>query len=100
MSQTEKLTFLADKDFKKWLESEAERAGVSVSQWIISSRELVSCDKELLLKKLVKEMRNATKRARNASDRGIRDAEKTLREIQKNKEGRIKIKKKVMRGLP
>ena len=34
MAQTERITFLATKEFKKWLESEAKKSGMSISELI------------------------------------------------------------------
>ena len=90
MAQTERITFLATKEVKKWLESEAKKSGMSISELIRLRCESGSCEEELLLRGLFNEVKAAVKKATASLDKGLKDADDTIRELRKNRELRKK----------
>ena len=60
MAQTERITFLATKDFKKWLATEAKKSGLSISELIRLRCESVSSEDIITLKASVNELKIAT----------------------------------------
>ncbi len=80
--QSERITILGTPAFKKFLMSEAEKEGVSMSE-LVRQRCLMqdtSGDEELLAA-LVAEVSEATARAKKALEQGLADAESALAEV-------------------
>lgn len=90
MAQTERVTFLATKEFKKWLEAEAKISGMSISELIRLRCESGSNEDEISLKALVHEVKLASARANKALDEGLKAANKAIKEVQINRELRKK----------
>lgn len=90
MAQTERITFLATKEFKKWLEAEANKSGISISELIRMRCESGSSEDEIELKALINEVKVATARANKALDAGLKAADKAIKEVQINRELRKK----------
>ena len=87
--KTERVTILTTLDFKAFLNTEATREGVSVSE-LIRERCLnipSNGEDELVLKAMVEQVNESTQRAKEALNKGLRDARKTLKEL---KQARIK----------
>lgn len=81
-TKTERITILGTPDFKAYLNAEAKKEGVSVSQLVRQRCEKKALDKEeemLLL--LVEDVRQATERAKTSLDKGLADAERVMREL-------------------
>ncbi len=81
--KTERVTILTTPDFKVFLNTEAARAGVSVSE-LIRKRCLnapADAEDELVLKALVEQVDGSTKKARKALNKGLRDARQTLKAL-------------------
>ena len=90
MAQTERITFLATMEFKKWLEAEAKKSGMSISELIRLRCESGSSEDEIAIKALVNEVKVAAAKANKALDEGLQAAESTIRELRKNRELRKK----------
>ncbi len=90
MAQTERITFLATKEFKKWLEAEAKKSGMSISELIRLRCESGSSEDEIELKALINEVKVATVRANKALDAGLKAADKVIKEVQASRELRKK----------
>jgi hypothetical protein len=80
--KTERITILGSPDFKAFLNREAKKEGVSLSQLVRQRCENKPSNKdEELLAALVKELSAATARARLSLEKGLADAEKVLSEL-------------------
>jgi hypothetical protein len=80
--KTERITILGSPDFKAFLNREAQKEGVSLSQLVRQRCEnKPSSQDEELLAALVKELGAATARAKSSLERGLTDAEKVLSEL-------------------
>jgi hypothetical protein len=80
--KTERITILGSPDFKAFLNREAQKEGVSVSQLVRQRCEnKPSSQDEELLAALVKELGAATARAKSSLEKGLTDAEKVLSEL-------------------
>jgi len=90
MAQTERITFLATKEFKKWLEAEAKKSGMSISELIRLRCESGSSEDEIALKALINEVKVATARANKSLDEGLKAADKAIKEVQRSRELRKK----------
>ncbi len=90
MAQTERITFLATKEFKKWLEAEAKKSGMSISELIRLRCETGTGEDEIALKALAHEVKVAAAKASKALDEGLQAADSAIREIRKNRELRKK----------
>ncbi len=85
--KTERVTILATPDFKAYLNTEATREGVSVSE-LIRVRCLnvpASVEDELMLKALAEQVNESTLKAQKALNKGLRDARKIFNEIKKSR---------------
>jgi hypothetical protein len=81
-TKTERITILGTPDFKAYLNQEAKREGISVSQLVRQRCEKRTVDKdEEILRLLVEEVRQATDRATASLNKGLADAEKVLSEL-------------------
>lgn len=80
--KSERITILGTPDFKAFLQKEAKREGVSLSQ-LIRQRctQKTSSAEEELLSALVKEVHSATLRARDSLEQGLADAEAVLADV-------------------
>jgi len=80
--KTERITILGSLEFKTFLKAEAEKRGVSISEFVRSRCQAQPLtEEELILEELVKTATKATKRASKALDKGLMDAEKILTEL-------------------
>jgi len=91
MAQTERITFLATKELKKWLEAEANKSGVSISELIRLRCESGSSEDEIALKALINEVKVATAIANKALDEGLKAAERAINKVRKSRELRKKM---------
>ena len=80
--KTERITVLGTPDFKAFLENEAKKEGVSLSQLVRQrcQQEPASEDEALLLA-LVAEVKASTREAKRSLQKGITDAERALKEL-------------------
>ena len=83
--KTERITILGTPDFKDFLNREAKREGVSLSQLVRQRCEKKPTDNEdeELLAVLVKEVRAATAKAKVSLEKGLADVEQVLTEIRR-----------------
>ncbi len=81
--KTERITILGTPDFKDFLNREAKKEGVSLSQLVRQrcEKKPTSNEDEELLVALVKEVRAATVKAKVSLEKGLADAEQVLTEI-------------------
>lgn len=83
--KTERVTILTTPDFKAFLNTEATREGVSVSE-LIRARCLstpANDEDKLMLKALVEQVNESTQKAKTALNKGLRDARQTLNTLKK-----------------
>ncbi|PKN89429.1 MAG: hypothetical protein CVU51_00335 [Deltaproteobacteria bacterium HGW-Deltaproteobacteria-1] len=90
MAQTERITFLVTKDFKKWLTAEAKKSGLSISELIRLRCESGSSEDIITIKASVNELKIATARANRALDEGLKEAYKVINQLRKGREIRKK----------
>ncbi len=90
MAQTERITFLATKDLKKWLATEAKKSGLSISELIRLRCESGSSEDIIILKASVNELKIATARANKALDEGLKEAYKVINQLRRDREIRKK----------
>lgn len=83
--KTERITILGTPDFKDFLNREAKREGVSLSQLVRQRCENkpTNNEDEELLAVLVKEVRAATTKAKVSLEKGLADVEQVLAEIRR-----------------
>ncbi len=83
--KTERITILGTPDFKNFLNREAKREGVSLSQLVRQRCEMkpTNNEDEELLAVLVKEVKAATAKAKVSLEKGLADAENVLAEIRR-----------------
>lgn len=93
MAQTERITFLATKGFKKWLSSEAKKSGMSVSELIRLRCESGSSEAEIA-QSFVNEVKDAAARANRALAEGMKEAYQVINKLRENRELR---KSKIIR---
>ncbi len=81
--KSERITILGTPDFKNFLNREAKREGVSLSQLVRQrcEKKPTNNEDEELLATLVKEVRTATAKAKVSLEKGLADAEQVLTEI-------------------
>lgn len=84
--KTERITVLASKEFKTFLNEEAKAEGVSVSELIRSRCQLQPSPDEQLLAALAQQLRAATAAASRALDAGLVAVEETRATIRKLRE--------------
>ena len=84
-AKTERITILGTPDFKDFLNREAKREGVSLSQLVRQRCEKKPTDTEdeELLAVLVKEVGAATAKAKVSLEKGLADVEQVLTEIRR-----------------
>lgn len=78
--KTERITILTSPDFKAFLNAEATREGMSVSE-LIRKRCLykpVDTGDEQVLKALIEQVNESTPKAKRALNKGLENARKTL----------------------
>ncbi len=81
-AKTQRITILASPDFKDFLNREAKKEGVSLSQFVRQRCENKSPgEDEELLAALVEELSEATARAKLSLEKGLAEAEKVLSEL-------------------
>ena len=83
--KTERITILGTPEFKDFLNREAKREGVSLSQLVRQRCEKKPTDNEdeELLAVLVKEVGAATAKAKVSLEKGLADVEQVLTEIRR-----------------
>lgn len=83
--KTERITILGTPDFKRYLNREAKKEGISVSQLIRQrcEKKPTNLKDEELLATLVQEVSAATSRAKVSLEKGLNDAEKILNELRR-----------------
>ncbi len=83
--KTERITILGTPDFKRYLNREAKKEGISVSQLIRQrcEKKPANLKDEELLATLVQEVSAATSRAKVSLEKGLNDAEKILNELRR-----------------
>lgn len=79
--KTERITILGSPGFKDFLNSEAKKEGVSLSQLVRQRCEKTQGQDDELLAALIAEVLTATARAKVSLERGLLDAEKVLAEL-------------------
>lgn len=84
VAKTERITILTSPEFKRFLQDEAQKEGVSVSQLVRQRCEMKSKDDEVL-SALVLQVEEATKKAKTSLERGLADAAATLAELREAK---------------
>ena len=84
-TQTARTTILTTPNFKIWLADEAKTEGVSVSELVRLRCKAKPNEDELLLKALIKEVRQSTKEAKASLTKGLESANKVLSELRSNK---------------
>lgn len=94
MAQTERITFLATKEFKKWLAVEAKKSGMSISELIRLRCESGSSEDEIAIKALANEVKEAASRANKALDEGLKEADRVINKLRKNRELRKRLSPK------
>lgn len=82
--QTARITFLGTPNFKAWLETEADKEGISLSEFIRQRCQNKPTEDELLLKAMVLEVKKTTKNANNSLNKGLKDIEHALAEIRRS----------------
>jgi uncharacterized protein (DUF1778 family) len=81
-AKTQRITILATPDFKDFLNREAKKEGVSLSQFVRQRCENKSASEdEEMLSAFVEELGKATARAKLSLEKGLADAEKVLSEL-------------------
>jgi len=82
--KTERITILGTPEFKAFLVREAEKEGVSVSQFVRQRCEnSPQTQDEELLAAMVEEVKLATARAAGSLEKGLSDAEQVLAELRR-----------------
>jgi flagellar hook-basal body complex protein FliE len=81
--KTERITLLATPDFKAFLNTEASREGISVSELIRvrCTNKPVNNKDEQLLRALVDQVNDSTKKAQKSLAKGLQDAKQVLQEL-------------------
>ncbi len=80
--KSERITVLGTPEFKQFLNDEAKKEGVSVSELVRKRcRAVPPSDDELALQELIAIANKATKRAKDSLEKGINDAEAVLEEL-------------------
>ena len=80
--KSERITILGTPDFKAFLEKEAKKEGVSISEFVRSRCQVIPpSEDEIALKELILIASKATKRASKSLEKGINDAEAILKEL-------------------
>ncbi|PKN19276.1 MAG: hypothetical protein CVU71_07135 [Deltaproteobacteria bacterium HGW-Deltaproteobacteria-6] len=89
--QTARVTFLTTTEFKAWLKKEANKSGVSISEFIrLRCKSGPSNREEMLLGALAKEVEKAVKKATKSLDKGIKDTEAVLKKMREDEAKRAK----------
>ncbi len=80
--QSERITILGTPDFKTFLQNEAKKEGISMSELVRQrcTRRPSNEDEELLAA-LVEAVQKATAKAKSTLEKGLQDAENVLEEI-------------------
>ena len=88
--KTERITILGSREFKAFLNDEATRERISVSELVRRRCEQrpPNAEDEKLFKELVSELIGSVAEAKHNLDRGIHDAEAVLKELRACHEGR------------
>ena len=81
MAQTARITFLSTPDFKGWLEDEAGKEGISISELIRKRCTNKPDEEEALLLAMVADVKEATRKAKVSLNKGLKDVEDALAEI-------------------
>jgi hypothetical protein len=83
--QTARITFLATPDFKAWLKKEANKSGISISEFIrLRCNSGPSNREEMLLGALAKEVKNAVKEANKSLDKSLKETKTILKELRED----------------
>ncbi len=86
-TRTERITLLATPDFKAFLNTEASKEGVSVSELIrvrCMKKPVNKRDEQILLA-LVEQVNASTQKAQKSLDMGLQDAHKVLQELKETR---------------
>ncbi len=85
-AKTERITILGTPQFKAFLQREARKEGISVSQLVRQRCEMKSANEdEELLSVLIAQVSAATEKARNSLELGLAEAEATLTALRRAK---------------
>lgn len=82
-AKTERVTILTTPDFKSFLNAEAKKEGVSVSELIRvrCTQEPANDDDEMVLKALIEQVNESSSKAKAALEQGLSDAQKALDQL-------------------
>ncbi len=82
--KSERITILGSPSFKAYLNREAKKEGVSISELVRSRcQNKVTNEDEQLLLELIKEVKLSTASAKRSLNKGINDAQSILKELRK-----------------
>ena len=82
--KSERITILGSPSFKAYLNREAKKEGVSISELVRSRcQKKVTDEDEQLLLELIKEVKLSTASAKRSLNKGIKDAQSVLKELRK-----------------
>ncbi len=79
--QTERITILGTPDFKAFLNREAKKENISLSELVRRRCQKDPDEDETLLSALVDEVKQATRKAKSSLEKGLTDVENVLTEL-------------------
>ena len=79
--QTERITILGTPDFKAFLNREAKKENISLSELVRRRCQKKPDEDETLLAALVDEVKQATSKAKSSLEKGLTDVENVLTEL-------------------
>jgi len=79
--QTERITILGTPDFKAFLNREAKKENISLSELVRRRCQKNPDEDETLLAALVDEVKQATRKAKSSLEKGLTDVENVLTEL-------------------
>ncbi len=79
--QTERITILGTPDFKAFLNREAKKENISLSELVRRRCQKDPDEDETLLSALVDEVKQATRKAKSSLEKGLTDVENVLIEL-------------------
>ena len=83
--KTERITILSTPSFKAFLNREAKKEGVSVSELVRNRcRKPAASEEEQLLAELMTQVKTSTTKAKQSLEKGIKDAELVLKELRQS----------------
>jgi hypothetical protein len=90
--KSERLHILVDPRFKRFLQAEAKRAGLSVAQLVRQRFDSEPNQEEAVLAALTAELNREVERVSEAADRTIAFADEALAEMRSGRERRLSLK--------